>query len=65
MNRASFKKVLAVGIAIFGLGLFALPANAWWGGCCGGYGCCSYGGCYSGCCGGCYGGWRHCGWGCG
>ncbi len=52
MNRAGLKKVLAVGVAIFGFGLCAMPASAGWGwhgGCCGGW----YGG-YSGCGCGCY-----------
>ena len=62
MSRAGFKKVLAVGVAIFALGLCAMPASAGGGchhGCCGG----GYGGCGYGCgCGGWYGG---CGYGCG
>ena len=31
MNQAGFRKVLAVGVAIFGLGLCAMPASAGWG----------------------------------
>ena len=52
MNRAGFKKVLAVGVAIFGLGLCAMPASAGWGW-------------HGGCCGGWYGGYPSCGYGCG
>ena len=59
MNRAGFGKVLAVGVAILGLGLFAMPADAgWWHG-----GCYGYGGC--GCSYGCGYGWGGCGYGCG
>ena len=54
MNCMGFKKMLAVGVAIFGLALCAMPASAGWG-------------CRGGCCGGCggwYGGYASCGYGC-
>lgn len=57
MNCAGFRKVLAVGMVIFGLGLCAMPASAGWG-CYGGCGGCGYG---WGGCGGCGYGWGGCG----
>ena len=78
MNHAGLKKMLAVGVAIFGLSLFSAQADAgwWWGGapCCSS-GCSYYGGCGYGCgygCGwgyghgcGCHHAYRSCGYGCG
>ncbi len=53
MNRAGFKKVLVVVVAIVGLGFCAMPASACWG-------------CHHGCCGGWHGSYCGCGWsGCG